>query len=103
MIACINFVFEYSSKLVRLYFKDSLSSRIILDKYSENNNSNKRRNSNIPYENMKDNSNCNENEKSNNLLISKKSFNNLNLINNNNKNYINHIIPKFTKSKSPEK
>ena len=102
LIACINFVFEYSSKLVRLYFKDSLSSRIILDKYSENNISNKRRNSNIPYENMKDNSNCNENEKSNNLLISKKFFNNLDLINNNN-NYINHIIPKLSKSKSPEK
>ena len=97
LIACINFVFEYSSKLIRLYFMDSLSSKIILNKFSENNNI-------ITKSYSKENSNCNENEKSNNLLISKKSFNNLNLINrNNSNNYINHIIPKISKSRSPEK
>lgn len=82
---------------------NSLSSKIILHKLSENNNILKKSNSNIPYENIKENSNSNENEKSNNLLISKKSFNNLNLINHNNNNYINHIIPKLSKSRSPEK
>ena len=103
LISCINFVFEYSSKLVRLYFMDSLSSKIILNNFSENNKTINKSNSNIPYDNIKENSNCNEIEKSNNLLISKKSFNNLDLINHNNNNYINQIIPKLSKSKSPEK
>ena len=104
LISSINFVFEYSSKLVRLYFMDSLSSKIILNKFSEDSNIINISNSNIPYDNIKDNSNCNENEKSNNLLFSKKSFNNLDLINHdNNNNYINHIIPKLSKSRSPEK
>ena len=63
----IIFVFEYSSKLERLYFMDSLSSKIISNKFSENNNIINKSNSNIPYDNIKQNSNCNEIEKSINL------------------------------------
>ena len=102
LISCINFVFEYSSKLVRLYFMDSLSSKIILNKFSENNNIIIKCNSNIPYDNMKENSNCNENEKSNNLFISKKSFNNLDLINHNNNNYINILFQNYQNQEVPK-
>jgi HAD superfamily hydrolase (TIGR01484 family) len=87
-IACINFVFEYSSKIFRIYFNNSLSSELLLNKKSPNKNeinniyqysSNKI--SIIPKEKLKE-------DKSNISFISKKSsLNKLNLINQNKKKY----------------
>ena len=94
-ISCICFVFEYSLKLIKLYFNNSLSSKLFLEesKYNENTNDNDNDNainnlnqyypnkksiiSNTPKERVKE-------DKSNISFLSKKSsYNNkLGLINN---------------------
>ena len=111
LISFFNFIIDYSKKLTRLYFNNSLSSKLILDK------STKRRkksylysisynkvNIKKPTRNKVIESNINENEKSNNFLISKSSNNKLNLINPkinkgiSKKKYLNlNYVPKISK------
>ena len=91
-IACINFVFEFSSKLFRIYFNNSLSSKLILNKKSPNKDE---LNKICQYSPNKISINPNEKikeDKSNISFISKKSsFNKLNLINQNKK--VNFKLP----------
>ena len=96
LITYINFFFEYSMKFIRIYFSNSLSSKLILNKY----NLYKRRTRTFSSYNRSLNNNSfsknkikeSENEKSNNSLISKNSFSNINLINDNNKkSYLKYI------------
>ena len=91
-IACINFVFEFSSKLFRIYFNNSLSSKMILNKKSPNKDE---LNKICQYSPNKISINPNEKikeDKSNISFISKKSsFNKLNLINQNKK--VNFKLP----------
>ena len=102
-IFCLSFVYEFSSKLFRLYFSNSLSSELFLEKNEKNDNEVNSINqyypnkktiiSNSPLEKINE-------EKSNSSFISKKSsFNNnkLSLINNNNKKYLD--VPKSFKFK----
>ena len=93
-IACINFFFEYSSKLIRIYFNNSLSSELLLNKYSRNKKEinnicqySPNKIENTPKEKLKE-------DKSNISFISKKSsLNELNLINQNKNKYLS--IPKL--------
>ena len=95
LISCLNFILDYTMKLISIYFNGSLSSRLILYNFGK-----KKKNpfmkSIIPkYLNnhfLKQLGN-NENEKSNNYLIQNQSMNKINIINNNNK-YLNfNILP----------
>jgi hypothetical protein len=89
LIACINFVFEYSSKIFRIYFNNSLSSELLLKKNSKNKDEinnicqySPNKISTIPKEKLKE-------DKSNISFISKKSsLNKLNLLNQNRKKYL---------------
>ena len=95
LISCLNFILDYSIKLINIYFNGSLSSRLILYNFGK-----KKRNPFIKsifpkyfkkqfLKQMDDN----ENNKSNNYLIHNKSMNKINIINNNNK-YLNfNILP----------
>ena len=94
LIAFFNFVFEYSMKFIRIYFNNTLSSKLILSKY----NLYKKRTRSLSSYNKSNNSFSknkikeNEIEKSNNSLISKNSFSNINLINDKNrKSYLKYI------------
>mgnify|MGYP002624038572 CR=1 FL=1 len=93
LIGFLNFIFEYSMKFIRIYFINSLSSKLILNKY----NLYKRRTRTLSSFNKSNNSFSrnkikeSENEKSNNSLISKNSLSNINLINNNKKSYLKYI------------
>ena len=95
LISCLIFIFDYSMKLIGIYFDDSLSSKLIL--YNQGKKKKNSFNKNITpkyYKNqiLKE-SNDNEFEKSNNYLVRNKSFNKINIINNNNR-YLNfNILP----------
>ena len=106
LITCFNFIFDYTAKLIRIYFNHSLSSKLILNKQTK-----KRKKScssngklNMSRYNNKSKvieitSNC-ENEKSNNSLMPKvyNSTNRINLITSPNKNFLNlNYIPKIAK------
>jgi hypothetical protein len=81
LIGCIDFFFEYSSKLIGLYFNESLSSKLILHEYSINK---KRKSLYSLYKNPIDpiiGEDKSKNEKSKNSFISVISYNKLNLVN----------------------
>ena len=95
LISCLNFIFDYSMKLVSIYFDDSLSSKFILY-----NKGKKKKNSFnkiitptfIKNRFLREPEDI-EFEKSNNFLVHNKSFNKINIINNNNR-YLNfNILP----------
>jgi len=90
-IAFLNFVFEYSSKLFRIYFNNSLSSELLLSKNAINKN---KINNICQYSPNKISNNLNEKikeDKSNISFISKKSsLNKLNLNNQNKKIIFKH-------------
>jgi hypothetical protein len=98
LILFLNFVLEYSMKLIRIYFNNTLSSKLILSKYNlykkrtRTSSSINRSNNSFSRNKIKEN----ESEKSNNTLISKNSLSNINLINedNNNKKRINKSTDK---------
>ena len=108
LISFFSFIIDYSTKLTRLYFNNSFSSKLILSKAIK-----KRKKSHLNYSRVsieKPNSNKiiesnnNENEKSNNILISGSSNNKLNMINpsvnNNSKKNLNlnlNYIPKISR------
>ena len=99
LIAFLNFVFEYSMKFIRRYFNNTLSSKLILNKHNLYNLYNKRTRTKTSSSFNKSNNSFsksrikeNENEKSNNSLISKYSLSNINLINDSNKkSYLKYI------------
>ena len=81
LIGYIDFFFEYSSKLIGLYFNESLSSKLILHEYSINK---KRKSLYSLYKNPIDpiiGEDKSKNEKSKNSFISVISYNKLNLVN----------------------
>ena len=81
LIGCIDFFFEYSSKLIKLYFNESLSSKLILHEYSINK---KRKSLYSTFQRPIDpiiGEDKNKNQKSKNSFISVISYNKLNLIN----------------------
>ena len=89
LIGCIDFFFEYSSKLIRLYFNNSLSSKLILHEYSIN----KQRKS-LYSLNKKPidpifGEDKSKNEKSKNSFVSVISYNKLNIFNHRNSKYLN--------------
>ena len=97
LISCLNFIFDYTMKLINIYFNGSLSSRLILYNFGKLK-KNPFIKSIIP-KYLKNHflkqvaNNNNENEKSNNYLVRNKSFNKINIINNNNR-YLNfNILP----------
>ena len=107
LVCFLNFVFDYTIKLFKLYFNDSLSSKLILNKSpikkgkrSNNSNNNNKINFSKYSKNKhkkRFNSVDNEIEKSNNHLISKSSEKKINFITPN-KNYLNlNYIPKISK------
>ena len=102
LISSFNFIFDYTSKLIRLYFNNSLSSKIILNnqvkKRKKSCSTNSKLNlSKIPNNKIVESLN-NENEKSNNSLMPRDSYNKLNLINKNNRNYLNlNYVPKISR------
>jgi hypothetical protein len=105
LISCFNFIFDYTSKLIRIYFHRSLSSKLILNKQNKKRKKScsssgklnmSRYNNKSKVIEITDNF---ENEKSNNSLMPKtyNSCNKLNLINPN-KNFLNlNYIPKIAK------
>ena len=102
-ISCISFVYEYSSKLIKIYFNNSLSSKLFLEKNKkENENENEGNNISQYYPNKKSVISNNPKErikedKSNYSLISKKSLNNnkIALINNNKQFFVSPKSFKF--------
>ena len=103
LISCFNFVVDYSAKLIKIYFNDSLSSKLIFNKTmkkrkkSYTNNGSKLNISKYSKNKIKE-SNNNENEKSNNYLISSTSNIKLNITSSNKKNYLNlNYIPKIAR------
>ena len=94
LISFFNFVIDYTTKLLAIYFNDSLSSKLILYNHGR-----KKRNSltkNIIskyYKNQIIKGNNNEFDNSKNYLMNNKSLNKINIINNNNR-YLNfNILP----------
>ena len=103
LITCFNFIVDYSTKLLKIYFNNSLSSKLIFNKTmkkrkkSYNNNASKLNISKYSKNKIKENNN-NENEKSSNYLMSSTSNIKLNIISSNKKNYLNlNYIPKITR------
>ena len=105
LITCFNFIFDYTSKLIRIYFHRSLSSKLILNKQTKKRKKSCSSNGKLNLSRYNNKSrvieitNYFENEKSNNSLIQKayNSSNKLNLINQN-KNFLNlNYIPKIAK------
>ena len=97
LISCLNFIFDYTMKLINIYFNGSLSSRLILYNFGKLK-KNPFIKSIIPkYFNnhflKQVANNNNENEKSNNYLIQNQSMNKINIINNNNKFLNFNILP----------
>ena len=102
LISSFTFVCDYALKLIRLYFNNSLSSKLILNRtikkkkrpYLDVSKINSSKNSK---NRMIDSSNV-EIEKSNNYLISGNSFNKANIISTKKKNYLNlNYIPKISR------
>ena len=98
LISCLNFIFDYTMKLINIYFNGSLSSRLILYNFGKLK-KNPFIKSIIPkyfnnhFLKQVANNNNNENEKSNNYLIQNQSMNKINIINNNNKFLNFNILP----------
>ena len=101
----LNFIFDYTAKLVRLYFNNSLSSKLILNRETRKRKKSYSSNSKINASKYSSRNKVIEithnfdNEKSNNSLIPMSYNNNrLNLINPHRTNYLNlNYIPKITK------
>ena len=93
LISFINFVIDYTMKLLAIYFNDSLSSKLILynfDKKKKNSFNKNMTSKSYKNEIVKSD---NEFDKSKNYLINNKSLNKINIINNNNR-YLNfNILP----------
>ena len=101
LISCCNFVYDYTEKLISIYFINSLSSKLLLNK---NMNKRKRSYSNMTKVNISKISKSKiiesniEHEKSNNYLITRNSSNKLNILTPNKKNYLNlNYIPKISR------
>ena len=101
LISCCNFVYDYTEKLISIYFINSLSSKLLLNK---NTKKRKRSYSNMSKVNISKISKSKiiesniEHEKSNNYLITRNSSNKLNILTPNKKNYLNlNYIPKISR------
>ena len=101
LISCFNFIFDYTMKLINIYFNGSLSSRLILYNFGKMK-KNPFIKSILPkyfknhiLKQVADD----ENEKSNNYLIHNKSLNKINIINNNNKFLNFNILPGLNMNK----
>ena len=93
LISFINFVFDYTMKLLAIYFNDSLSSKLILYNFDKKkkNSFNKNMTSKF-YKNQMLKADS-ENDKSKNYLLNNKSSSKINIINNSNR-YLNfNILP----------
>ena len=103
LISCFNFIVDYSYKLLKIYFNNSLSSKLILNKTVKKSkksyyNCSKLNISKYSKNKIKDNNNNNEHEKSNNYLVSSTSNIKLNITSSNKKNYLNlNYIPKISR------
>ena len=105
LISSFNFIFDYTAKLVRLYFNNSLSSKLILNRETRKRKKSYSSNSKLNASKYSSRNKVIEithnfdNEKSNNSLIPTPYNNNrLNLINPHKTNYLNlNYIPKITK------
>ena len=102
LISCFNFVYDYTAKLIRIYFNNSLSSKLILNKAIRKRKRSYSCTSKVNISKFSKNiiieSNNNENEKSNNYLMSSNSNNRLNILNPKKKNYLNlNYIPKISR------
>jgi hypothetical protein len=103
LITCFNFIFDYTSKLIRIYFNHSLSSKLILNKQTKKKSCSSNGKLKISRYNNKSKvieiTNNFENEKSNNALMPKLfiSSNRLNLINPNKKFLNLNYVPKIPK------
>ena len=103
LISFFNFVVDYTTKLLAIYFNDSLSSKLILYNYDRKKKNSINKNNIITkyYKNqiIKKNNN-NEFDNSKNFLMHNKSLNKINIINNNNR-YLNFNILPGVKMNSP--
>ena len=103
LISFLNFVVDYTTKLLAIYFNDSLSSKLILYNHDRKKKNSLNKNNIISkcYKNqIIKKSNNNEFDNSKNFLMHNKSLNKINIINNNNR-YLNFNILPGVKMNSP--